>query len=156
AAGSRRPTSGLRHRTPASRTRLCGRGTGRRASRRAARARQQPPLPRQPGLARPAAVLVGRDALKRQLQQATSPMDYTSSRNAPSRGKYSAARTGCGPRALLLALEKLLELPTLVPAGLVVDHPARAAFVHERAVDDHAPQPAGDESGERQLARRLA
>src|SRR5439155_1695147 len=57
--------------------------------------------------------------------------------------------------ALELLGEKALEPAALVTAGLVVDHPARAALVHEAAIDHDAPESPGREPGEGQLARRL-
>src|SRR5207302_1188736 len=57
--------------------------------------------------------------------------------------------------ALELLGEKALEPAALVTAGFVVDHPARAALVHEAAIDHDAPESPGREPGEGQLARRL-
>src|SRR5439155_10844309 len=57
--------------------------------------------------------------------------------------------------ALELLGEKALEPAALVTAGLVVDHPARAALVHEAPIDHDAPESPGREPGEGQLARRL-
>src|SRR5947208_16880991 len=47
--------------------------------------------------------------------------------------------------ALELLGEKALEPAALVTAGLVVDHPARAALVHEAAIDHDAPESRSEE-----------